>query len=98
MSDEFVLDAPVVRAFVDNVRAALGRAGSAEEACDLIRPRFAELLADGQWLPDAYRAAIHLLTSDTGCVWRHTFDPETGEASPFRSGYVNASCDAEAPW
>jgi len=38
--------------------------------------------------------SIHLLTNDTGCVWRHTFDPETGEASPFRSGYVNASCEA----
>src|ERR687888_203807 len=36
--------------------------------------------------------SIHLLTNDTGCVWRHTFDPETGER-PFRSGYVNVPCD-----
>jgi predicted metal-dependent enzyme (double-stranded beta helix superfamily) len=40
--------------------------------------------------------SIHLLTNDTGCVWRHTYDPETGAESPFRSGYVNAPCeDAE---
>ncbi len=55
MSDEFVLDTPVVRSFVDEVRAAIGRAGSADEACDLIRPWFAEQQADGEWLPEAYR-------------------------------------------
>jgi predicted metal-dependent enzyme (double-stranded beta helix superfamily) len=37
--------------------------------------------------------SIHLLTNDTGCVWRHTFDPVSGAASPFRSGYVNAACE-----
>jgi 3-mercaptopropionate dioxygenase len=36
--------------------------------------------------------SIHLLANDTGCVLRHTFDEETGEARPFRSGYVNAEC------
>ncbi len=36
--------------------------------------------------------SIHLLANDTGCVWRHTYDERTGEASPFRSGYVNAEC------
>jgi 3-mercaptopropionate dioxygenase len=36
--------------------------------------------------------SIHLLANDTGCVWRHTYDGQTGEASPFRSGYVNAEC------
>src|SRR5262249_13927617 len=35
--------------------------------------------------------SVHLLANDTGCVWRHTFDEETGEARPFRSGYVNAA-------
>jgi predicted metal-dependent enzyme (double-stranded beta helix superfamily) len=195
MADEFVLDTSVVRSFVAGVRDAIGRSGSAEEACELIRPRFAELLADREWLPDAFAAAapesgmgggigqwllyragdgslslfslvvppgaatpihdhlawglvglyrgtqdeeiyaqtngvlelaerralepgdfyvlipphddihrvrttspeisvsIHLLTNDTGCVWRHTFDPGSGEMSPFRSGYVNASCE-----
>jgi predicted metal-dependent enzyme (double-stranded beta helix superfamily) len=36
--------------------------------------------------------SIHLLANDTGCVWRHTYDDQTGETSPFRSGYVNAEC------
>ena len=37
--------------------------------------------------------SIHLLTNDTGCVWRHTYDAESGERQPFRSGYVNIACD-----
>jgi predicted metal-dependent enzyme (double-stranded beta helix superfamily) len=37
--------------------------------------------------------SIHLLTNDTGCVWRHRYEPETGETAPFRSGYVNAQCE-----
>ena len=37
--------------------------------------------------------SIHLLTNDTGCVWRHAYDPASGAARPFRSGYANAPCD-----
>jgi predicted metal-dependent enzyme (double-stranded beta helix superfamily) len=37
--------------------------------------------------------SIHLLTNDTGCVWRHAYDPDTGEARAFRSGYVNVECE-----
>jgi 3-mercaptopropionate dioxygenase len=37
--------------------------------------------------------SIHLLANDTGCVWRHTYDPDSGEQRPFRSGYVNAPCE-----
>lgn len=45
--------------------------------------------------------SLHLLTNDTGCVWRHRFEPDSNEARPFRSGYVNVACedgpaDAEA--
>lgn len=36
--------------------------------------------------------SIHLLTNDTGCVWRHSYDPETGASQPFKSGYANAGC------
>jgi predicted metal-dependent enzyme (double-stranded beta helix superfamily) len=39
--------------------------------------------------------SVHLLANDTGCVERHTFDPHTGEAHPFRSGYANAVCEQE---
>ena len=42
---------------------------------------------------DETSVSIHLLTNDTGCVWRHTFDPESGERAPFRSGYVNMPCN-----
>jgi predicted metal-dependent enzyme (double-stranded beta helix superfamily) len=195
--DEYVLDTPLVRAFVADVREVISRALSPEEAADALAPLFSELLADDAWLPaefqeDApesgmgggigqwllFRAAdrslslfslvvppgsmtpvhdhlawglvglyrgnqdeefyrpreggldlvrqrplargdfysllpphndihrvrttsevtsvsIHLLANDTGCVARHTFDEQTGEARPFRSGYVNADC-AEA--
>jgi predicted metal-dependent enzyme (double-stranded beta helix superfamily) len=39
--------------------------------------------------------SIHLLANDTGCVWRHAYDADSGEARPFRSGYVNVACDDE---
>src|SRR5215217_1967124 len=54
-ADEFVLDTPVVRSFVADVRAAIAAAESPEAACDAIRPRFAGLLADEDWLPERYR-------------------------------------------
>ena len=196
--DEYLLDTPVVRTFVGDVRAAIDRSHSPREACDAIRPLFATLLADRNWLPDLYQegdpesgmgggigqwllfragdrslslfslvvppgaetpvhdhlawglvglyrgaqdeeifavadddrleprgrralnpgdfyalippaddihrvrttssvtsVSIHLLTNDTGCVWRHSYDPDSGEHRPFRSGYVNVACDAE---
>ena len=37
--------------------------------------------------------SVHLLANDTGCVWRHSFDSETGAVSPFRSGYANHPCE-----
>jgi len=39
--------------------------------------------------------SIHLLANDTACVWRHRFEPLTGEVKPFRSGYSNAPCPPE---
>jgi hypothetical protein len=36
--------------------------------------------------------SIHLLTNDTGCVWRHAYEPESGAVRDFRSGYVNVPC------
>jgi predicted metal-dependent enzyme (double-stranded beta helix superfamily) len=41
----------------------------------------------------ATSVSIHLLANDTGCVWRHAYDPDSGEQKPFRSGYVNAPCE-----
>lgn len=40
--------------------------------------------------------SIHLLTNDTGCVWRHRYEPDTGHEHPFRTGYVNAACEPDA--
>jgi 3-mercaptopropionate dioxygenase len=40
--------------------------------------------------------SIHLLANDTACVWRHKYDPASGAVTPFRSGYANAPCPAEA--
>ncbi|HWQ14330.1 MAG TPA: hypothetical protein VNL77_16140 [Roseiflexaceae bacterium] len=37
--------------------------------------------------------SIHLLGNDTGCVWRHTYEPEAGTVRPFRSGWSNAACE-----
>jgi 3-mercaptopropionate dioxygenase len=197
VADEYVLDTRHVRAFVAEVRTAIEHERSPAAACDAIRPRFAELLADPDWLPAEFAApapesgmgggigqwllyragdgslslfslvvppaaetpvhdhlawglvglyrgtqdeevfaqrdvglelverrslapgdfyalippqddihrvrttspepsvSIHLLTNDTGCVWRHAYDPETGAARAFRSGYVNMDCHDE---
>jgi predicted metal-dependent enzyme (double-stranded beta helix superfamily) len=194
VAGEFVLDTPTVHGFVDEVRGAIEASGSPEDAIGAIRPRFAALLADPDWLPGEFQAdaphsgmgggigqwalyravdgslslfslvvpsgsetpvhdhlawglvglyrgaqdeeiyafrdghlelveqralvpgdfyslippqddihrvrttsaetsvSIHLLTNDTGCVWRHSYDPDSGEAKPFRSGYVNVPC------
>jgi predicted metal-dependent enzyme (double-stranded beta helix superfamily) len=46
---------------------------------------------------DVTSVSIHLLASDTGCILRHRYDEETGEALPFRSGYVNAPCEDPVP-
>jgi 3-mercaptopropionate dioxygenase len=195
---EFILDTPTVRAFVADVQDAIERAPSPAEACEAIKPRFAGLLADPDWLPQRFQAAapesgmgggigqwllcraddgslslfslvvpsgaqtpvhdhlawglvglyrgtqneeiyahrgeilelvenrslatgdfyalipprddihrvrttsaetsvsIHVLTNDTGCVWRHAYDPGTGAAEPFRSGYVNVDCNDDS--
>jgi predicted metal-dependent enzyme (double-stranded beta helix superfamily) len=191
---EFLLDTPVVRAFVPAVETAIAAAPSPTEACDAIKPSFAALLADPDWLPKAFRTpavdssmgggigqwlicraddgslslfalvvppgsetpvhdhlawglvglydgtqdeevyahrgdalelverrslvpgdfyalvppnddihrvrttsattsvSLHLLTNDTGCVWRHTYDPASGAVAPFRSGWLNVDC------
>ena len=194
-SEEFILDTAVIRTFVGRVRETIAASDSPEEACKRIRPRFAELLGDADWLPSAYQSdvpdsgmgggigqwllyraadgslslfslvvptaartpihdhlawglvglyrgtqdeeiyarrdgglelverrelapgdfyvlippdddihrvrttsadasvSIHLLTNDTGCVWRHVYDSESGAQEPFRSGYANAPCE-----
>jgi 3-mercaptopropionate dioxygenase len=45
---------------------------------------------------DEPSVSIHLLANDTACVWRHRFDPATGEVKAFRSGYSNAPCPPDS--
>src|SRR5213082_1255149 len=56
--DEYLLDTPLVREFVAAVRASIDSASSPQEACAAIRPLFAELLADQDWLPARYREGV----------------------------------------
>src|SRR5947209_19973848 len=56
--DELVLDTPRVRGFLDVARVEIASSGSPEEACEAIRPGFADLLADEEWLPPAYQAPV----------------------------------------
>jgi predicted metal-dependent enzyme (double-stranded beta helix superfamily) len=46
---------------------------------------------------DVTSVSIHLLANDTGCALRHVYDEETGAATAFRSGYVNAECPEGTP-
>lgn len=196
-AEQFVLDTPLVRSFVAEVHASIAAAASPRGVIAGVRPHFAALLADPEWLPGRYAEAapesgmgggigqwllyraldgslslfslvvppgaetpihdhlawglvglyrgtqeedvyapsgdgielierrtlapgdfyalippqddihrvrttsaensvsIHLLTNDTGCVWRHQYDSESGRARPFRSGYVNVACERE---
>lgn len=53
-SDEYIVDTPVVRSFIHQVRQALEQAPPAE-ALAALAPDFATLLADQTWLPQEYR-------------------------------------------
>lgn len=41
---------------------------------------------------DVPSISIHLLTNDTGCVLRHSWDLTTKKIKAFRSGYANLAC------
>lgn len=41
--------------------------------------------------------SIHLLGNDTGCTWRHAYEPENGTVRDFRSGWSNQPCGEETP-
>lgn len=56
--DEYVLDTPTVRRFVEGVRERAADAESPAAAVEAIRPLFAELLADDGWLPEEYREPV----------------------------------------
>lgn len=39
--------------------------------------------------------SIHLLGNDAGCVLRHTYEPDAGRSTSFRSGYSNVPCQED---
>jgi 3-mercaptopropionate dioxygenase len=53
--DEYVLDTPYIRGFVDLVSSAIDRAAAPNDAIAAIEPHFAELLSRPDWLPPAYQ-------------------------------------------
>src|SRR5690349_10699291 len=52
--DEFFLDTPAIRDFIDDVRRTLAGGADIPASLATLRPRFAALLADQEWLPDAF--------------------------------------------
>ena len=54
-ADEYLFDTPRVREFIAAVRETIEQAESPQDACDAIRPGFAELLRDPDWLPVEYQ-------------------------------------------
>jgi len=53
--DEYVLDTPVVRELISEVRATVAGAPSAREACEALRPSFVALLSSRDWLPERFQ-------------------------------------------
>jgi len=74
--DQFILDTPVMRAFIGTVRDIQATAPDARAAMATIRPHFAALLADRQWLPPEYQEPVA----------RSGMGSETGMWLLFRAG------------
>jgi predicted metal-dependent enzyme (double-stranded beta helix superfamily) len=53
--DEYVVDNPRLRAFIEEVSRIRHERGDPREIISAIRPHFAELLADQTWLPEQYQ-------------------------------------------
>src|SRR5215213_9531566 len=54
--DEFFLDTPAVHTFIADVRRAMAQHADVPAGLAALRPRFAALLADPDWLPDTFAA------------------------------------------
>ena len=53
--DEYVLDSPTLRRFIENVEEIRHRTRDPRAVIEAIRPRFDELLNDKSWLPERYQ-------------------------------------------
>lgn len=58
-------------------------------AIDLVSPRIGDIHRVSNAFSDRVSISIHVYGADIGRVRRHVYDPLTGAASPFVSGYAN---------
>jgi predicted metal-dependent enzyme (double-stranded beta helix superfamily) len=59
-------------------------------AIDLVSPRVGDIHRVSNALTDQASVSIHVYGANIGRLERHVFDPATGKASVFISGYVNS--------
>ncbi len=64
--DQYILDTPVMHRFIAAVDEARTTAPDTLAAIEMIRPHFAELLADPDWLPPEYQVTRAESASSTG--------------------------------
>ena len=57
-ADEWLLDTPRLRSFIELTRELIAAAPAPAAACEALREPFAELLADREWLPGEYRRPV----------------------------------------
>jgi predicted metal-dependent enzyme (double-stranded beta helix superfamily) len=57
---------------------------------EVLRPSVGDIHQVSNLLDDRASISIHVYGGNIGTVNRHTFDPGSGEAKPFVSGYSNA--------
>jgi predicted metal-dependent enzyme (double-stranded beta helix superfamily) len=53
--DQYILDTEYVRSFIDRVRQTIRAHPTPKAACEALRPAFAALLADRDWLPERFQ-------------------------------------------
>lgn len=56
--DQWVLDTPRFRQFITEVNAIRGSSDSAAAIVEAMRPRFADLIAADDWLPETYQQPV----------------------------------------
>jgi 3-mercaptopropionate dioxygenase len=57
---------------------------------DRVSPAIGDIHEVANALPDRVSISIHVYGANIGAVARHVFDPGSGAAKPFVSGYSNA--------
>src|SRR5262245_26706749 len=58
MHDEYLIDTPLVRVFIETTRKTIATGTSVAAALDALRPAFGALLADQGWLPPDFQQPV----------------------------------------